>query len=547
MSMDPDRLTGLLRQGPPDEAAYDLPPLGVVAPLAGRVRQSAVRLHAAPRERRVSRAWGSVVMLGLAAVVIVGSATVLVIGAGPVTLNTVRPSLDASQPIDRKSGQPTIPPVDASFTADGWPVSIPRIYGESTAGTVGPDGSLYVAGPKIAAAIDPTGHLRPGWPIKTPIDRPVHMPVIAPDGSILVANDSAVVDIDQSGEVRPGWPLTFTDGMRGPFVGPNGSTVIVATLPSGRSELIGLSLASPTPKAWTSPVPGSLADTPQYLPDGTIVLPLDRGPGQADGTVTLVAFRTDRSSPSLWSSSGWSAMAPSPTGELAVWSYALAPNASLPAVRATHLALLGSDGRALPGWPRVFDGPMSAPAFSTDGTLFMVSGSADHRSTATLLAIDRAGQTKPGWPARLPTGCDGLSAVFHTTDLIVAQTPGVSADGRVFLPCVLASGVSIWAFDADGLRAPGWPYGLAAGTTLALIGGPLVGGDGLVYLNILGPDGSSVVAIPRDGAPSGGWTHGLASVVLDWTPLSSGGLVAQWEDPGSREMVVTKFTVSGPP
>lgn len=547
MSTDPDRLIGLLQQGPPDEAAYDLPPLGDALPRAGQVHPSAVRLHAAPRERRVSRAWGPAVMLGLAAVLIVGSATILLTGVGPVTRNTARPSLDATQPIDRKSGQPTIPPVDASFTADGWPVSIPRVYGESTAGTVGPDGSLYVAGPMIAAAIDPTGHLRPGWPTKTPIDRPVHMPVVAPDGSILVANDGAVVDIDQSGEVRPGWPLTFPDGMRGPFVGPNGSTVIVAALPSGQSELIGLSLASPTPRAWTSPVPGALADTPQFLQDGTIVLPLDLGSGQADGTVMLAAFRTDRAGPRLWSSSGWSAMAPSPTGELAVWSYLLVPPSSTPAVRTTRVALLGSNGRELPGWPRVFDGPMSAPAFSSDGTLYLVSGPADHHSTATLLAIDRTGQTKSGWPATLPSGCDGLSAVFHTTDLIVAQAPGVSPDGRVFLPCVLASGTSIWAFDRDGRRAPGWPYALAAGTTLALIGGPLVGRDGLVYLNILGPDGSSVVAIPGDGGTLGGWTHGLTSVVLDWTPLSSGGLAVQWEDPGSREMVVTKVRVSGLP
>ncbi|HEY6569809.1 MAG TPA: hypothetical protein VIZ22_05940 [Candidatus Limnocylindrales bacterium] len=198
-------------------------------------------------------------------------------------------------------------------------------------------------------------------------------------------------------------------------------------------------------------------------------------------------------------------------------------------------------------WPRTIRSERGLePVFAPDGTAYYLAGGLNAR----LVALDRAGNVKPGWPIEEPKGaqfgrpavgpdgdvhveeCAGaeVGCVVHRLDEAGRDVPGWPIDLPSDFACIVGSGCApgdltfgldgdlyvshprksrglrVLALDASGRIKPGWPVepprdGLHWGDLQ-------IGGDGTLYL--LGvPDGggtrSRIAAFGRDGSRRPGW------------------------------------------
>jgi outer membrane protein assembly factor BamB len=84
-----------------------------------------------------------------------------------------------------------------------------------------------------------------------------------------------------------------------------------------------------------------------------------------------------------------------------------------------------------------------APALGPDGTVYLVVYHGERGSVrAEVVAVDRRGELKPGWPYRLPFDANTVSVSGVT----------VSPDGRLFVRGE-SSPYVLLALDADGRLA----------------------------------------------------------------------------------------------
>jgi hypothetical protein len=478
---------------------------------------------------RVSRQKLPRVSIALALVAIVAVCSALVaswqIGTrGPVgSTGSTSPALATTAP-----GTDTI---SAAPTSGQWPFTFPS--GTSALRAVfASDGSFYAATDELVA-VDVSGRMRPGWPVPIPVGRFALSIAIAPDGSLLVVGPDQIADLDLSGKVRVGWPVDLPDGFMSMTVGPDGTIVVVQAPVAGHGRVLGLRVERSNPVAWSTQVDGG-ASSVVVAADGVAFLGLPVREADAPDRINIVAIGPSGERLAGWPSGPWDGMATAPSGDLAVWAYETRLSGNLYEVGKTHLALLDQSGKARPGWPRVIDGPASAPAFVSDGALYLTLGGADHGSSpASVMAIDPDGATKSGWPVLLPRGFSGVAASIQPLTADVAQPPLVGP-GTVYVAAQSTDRCLVQAFDEAGKVAAGWPYILSAGGEFigsydAVPGGPQQGPRlspvGSLYVAWHTSAGDNLVALASDGKPVGGWPYEPPGLRLAlWVPISDGGL-----------------------
>lgn len=148
------------------------------------------------------------------------------------------------------------------------------------------------------------------------------------------------------------------------------------------------------------------------------------------------------------------ASAPSPE-PVATQLLSVAPTASStsanasPVLTAAPIATRESPATAS-GWPYTTGSRrVVEPVFVPDGSVYLLAGARDavDGSQQSLVALDAAGQVKPGWPVEEPPGSDFGS-------------PAVGPDGSIYFeecggPEV---GCVLHRLDATGRELPGWPF-----------------------------------------------------------------------------------------
>lgn len=142
--------------------------------------------------------------------------------------------------------------------------------------------------------------------------------------------------------------------------------------------------------------------------------------------------------------------------------------------------------------------PDIEPAFGPDGTAYIlaVARDAQDQYQQSLVALDAAGYTKPGWPIEEPLGSDWSLAV--------------GPDGSVYVgDCDPEVGCLIHRLGTDGRDLPGWPSQMP--DEFACVAGECynelqVGPNGTAYLSLSRQVGGlQVIAIDASGGIVPGW------------------------------------------
>jgi outer membrane protein assembly factor BamB len=315
-------------------------------------------------------------------------------------------------------------------------------------------------GPRLIA-VDASGRVKPGWPISLDdqdwsgqqlgsdgslflVRRPTGTPTYDPSRGV-IDDDAELWAFGPDGNPRSGWPVPVPN-IGGYLIGPQGS-VVVRSLINDVGELC----SNPRRTVFTvldrdgRTVPGWPRGSTGYASSPVV---------GADGTVYYVSatykvYAHDRAGEVK---AGWPVAVPGTGNGCGPESPHLAPDGTIYLVGDQVLAL-SPDGGSRPGWPYrpagqligpCFDtecyGGHGAPTFAPDGTVHLVVYHTDAAGIrAEVVALDRQGQPKPGWPYRLPFDA-------NTVD-IGALT--VSLEGRLFVGGGSSPDVLL-AVDPDG-------------------------------------------------------------------------------------------------
>ena len=404
----------------------------------------------------------------------------------------------------------------AGHVKPGWPIAEPAGSGFGSL-ALGPDGSVYieerggVAVGNILHRFGASGQDLPGWPfdvppnLTCPAGDPCYPPGldIAPNGTVYLTNHRPVgprlIAIDPSGEIRPGWPIALDDQDWTDLQLGSDGTVFLLRRPIGSqtwdavrgvidddAELWAFGPNGQPRPGWPVPVPniggflidphgdvvvwslfddmGELCRYPRRTlytvlsPDGRTRPGWPRGSTGfasfpvvgADGTVYYVSatdkvYAHDRAGEVK---AGWPVPVPGAGSGCGPESPYLAPDGTIYVV-GDEVTALSPDGHSPRGWPyrpevqlvgpcldsECFGGH-GAPAFGPDGTVYLVVFHTELAAVrAEIVALDRQGQPRPGWPYRLP---------FDPTSVGVGAT--VSPDGRLYV----RGGNVLLALDPDG-------------------------------------------------------------------------------------------------
>ena len=395
-------------------------------------------------------------------------------------------------------------------------------------------------------AYDPSGHLRPGWPIQAPNGAGYEADsgyALAPDGGLLVATPTAITDIELTGEVHPGWPVSLPEGSGQILVQPSGTIVIVQVAPAtSEAWVYALTLAGDKPERWSTRVPGNFSvGATLAAPDGTLFI---SGTDSAQRG-SMVTLGSDGKQIASWSMGSWSAMAVTPASNLVVKAYDTKATTSGMLeynVLRTHVSLLDRNGKTLPGWPHLIDGPASAPAVGPDGFLYFVLGNTV--ATGSVLALDSSGNAEAGWPVKLPSGYAGVPGDQSAGHTNVSEPP-IVANGLIYVAASTATGGQmIAAFKTSRGDHAGWVYQVPSdsrftgSTYVPAVAAPV----GTLYvLEQTAPSSGAVVALGREGSLLPGWPYDFSPGPLSLTVLADGGVGVSSMD------FATRLTTSGSP
>ena len=308
---------------------------------------------------------------------------------------------------------------------------------------ISPDGTAYLTsqraeGPRILA-VDASGRIKAGWPINLD-DQDWSRPQLGADGSLFMVGRPAgtptydpsrgIIDDDAmlwafgpDGKPRSGWPVA-TPNIGGYLIGPQGDIVVwslindVGELCSNPRRTVFTVLGSDgrTVPGWPRGSTGH-ASSPVVADDGTVYYV----------SATYKVYAHDRAGEVK---PGWPVAAPGAGNACGPESPHLAPDGTLYVVGDEVLALSPA-GRSRPGWPYrptgqligpCFDsecyGGHGAPTFAPDGTLYLIVYHTNGAGTrAEVVALDRQGQPKPGWPYRLPFDANTIDIGALTVSL----------------------------------------------------------------------------------------------------------------------------------
>jgi hypothetical protein len=270
----------------------------------------------------------------------------------------------------------------------GWPVAVTEQYGWFSDPQLGSDGTLFVVthpdggdGQASLAAFDHDGSLRPGWPVPLP-----GRYILGPQGTAVTwrgIDDRGELCTDYrrtvftvlgpDGTTLPGWPRGSEGSASWPVVAADGTVYYV----SARGNVYAHARSGEVKAGWPVSVPGAFpgcgAHGPFLSPNGTVIVLGDE----------VVAI--------------------SPNGNH--WRYR--PQGTLAGTSCD------TDSSNNP-----------PPAFSADGTTYVsVFDSITTSETIDIVALDREGHIKSGWPYRL--SIDGRTADVGLLD--------VSPDGTLYI------------------------------------------------------------------------------------------------------------------
>jgi hypothetical protein len=443
-----------------------------------------------------------------------------------VAVWTPPPGVGTPAPWD---GQPEATPEPEptwAWAAYGWPARVTVEQTYDNPATVGPDGTVFL---DYLPPLDQTGHARKGW-LQLP-DKSYSAPdAFGSDGTAFIAVDDTednlgnpvtrVYAFGTNGKLRAGWPVDVEDYSE-IIPGPSGSLYVLEGQNSDELTVKVLSSAGKRTGSWSHSLPGTQCGE-ALRPDGTLFIA--SAPTATASDCSIWVYGPTGQLLSRAPVRGWDGIRMASNGTVVAWGYDLQPYSSS-TIAQTRVAVIGTDGLPVSGWPVTFEGEVSAPAFGDDGTIYLTQlgiGTAPSK----VLALDSSGAVKLGWPAALPVGY-GPMVMDH-------PLPPVPGDnGVVYVAAVDRNWLGyITAFDASGGVVPGWPYQLPQAFADFNEGGD--DGAGIVY----GPGaGSAKPAIVIPGAgfsnpgpmfvrpPSGA---GLLYLALDdrIVALDAGGQVA---------------------
>jgi hypothetical protein len=344
----------------------------------------------------------------------------------------------------------------------GWPFQIPQAatcpLGDPCVSrlVVGTGGVTYLVNWHQARAqtqliaIDAAGEIVPGWPVALDDSYGWWMqPQLASDGTLLIdtvpgtdVSPVSLLALTADGSTRSGWPLVVP-GFGGFQPGPGGTFVIVSYEPLLDPSEGGLcSDASRTVFAVVDPIGRTLPGWPRGSKGYATAPVVD-----ADGTLYYISalgnvYAHDRTGEMR---AGWPVPVSGVFPGCGAGGLYRGSDGTIYVLSEEVVALFpdGTGWRYRPddglSWP-CFDAdcvPVAvAPAFGPDGSIYVVaprSGSAD------VIALDRQGKVKLGWPYRL-----FIDPNDPTDPQVTSLT--VSPDGRLYV----VQGNTVLALDADG-------------------------------------------------------------------------------------------------
>ena len=395
------------------------------------------------------------------------------------------------------------------------------------------------------AALDPSGAMRPGWPIEF-VRGDVRGILPREDGSVaILACVPPIADgaaeachlhlLAADGGERPGWPVeepTATVCVP-PLAGPGDSVYLIC---SGVGERTTLRVIALDPTGTPRQGSPAMFETSVYVPfsphiasDGTLYFVTQT----AEQVVQVHALNAALEERGGWPFVGAGAHSEAyrdvgyvlgPNGTPYIWWYDGngEPGICVKADR-TVIAAVGSDGRALAGWPKTVAGVAVPPVVAADGTVYVASAPGGESTTGavSIVAISPSGQTKAGWPRTAPS----LSGYCPELDLRLAITP----DGRAVLMQNTRTATNdqqgvIVVLDAAGAAQSGWlvpGMALDTGCTGCAPGSPplapLFAPDGTGYVLMgqgEGAPSTQVIAFDRQGRVLTGWPHLISATGL---------------------------------
>lgn len=348
----------------------------------------------------------------------------------------------------------------------GWPIEVPSDFACSAGSRClpgaldfGPDGTTYVshwreAGGLQVLAIDTTGKIKPGWPVAPDAEGVFWSNIqLGSDGTLFIFSEpdgsetpASIAAIGPDASLRPGWPVPVP-GVSGYLLGPQGTVVVWSFI-----DLVGELCPSPRRTVFT--VLGPDGRTLPGWPRGSKGYASSPVVG-ADGTVYYVSalgnvYAHERAGEIK---AGWPVAVPGAFNACVTTGPYLAPDGTI-YVLGDEVTARSPDGRSRPGWPYRPAGQLkwpcsppgldtdcvpqpAVPAFGPDGTVYLVVFQTDPDGAwLEVVALDRQGQVKAGWPYRLPI--DPIAGEFAWLT--------VSPDGRLFV----RGGDLLLALDPDG-------------------------------------------------------------------------------------------------
>ena len=410
---------------------------------------------------------------------------------------------------------------------------------------MGPNGIVHASagtfgGGRWIVALDAAGRARPGWPVQI---SPGSRPVVAADGTAFVlACDTLgcrLHALTSSGTERRGWPAQLAGAVSCDPPIPGTRDVYVACRRTGAGiRVFRFALSGPLQRGWPADIPGEMMAVRR------VGLALSLIAAEPGGT-RLVSVWADASVHrgllvgTVGDVGGGRGYALGGDGTAYAWGHRIrgltASGFSTP-VSSTLMAFDRRGVRA--GWPFSTRIPMSDPAIA-NGTVYVTLGTPT--THGSLVALDRAGRMRTGWPVALPvpttTGQSGAGGAPWRN----LAAPAVGPDGTIYVTSI-SGGTTVVAVSAAGWIQSGWPYR----TALPLVSScvdvtgcgdprvtPLLAPNGFVYVPVRAGSGGAardrIVRLDASGRVSAGWPVVLGPAtthVLGLATGPSGGLLA---------------------
>ena len=322
------------------------------------------------------------------------------------------------------------------------------------------------------SAVGAGGKLKPGWPVVLETTLALMDTQLASDGTLYVASTTGrwalrIHALAADGHAR--FAATLPEGARYQYrdrlylVAPDGTLrvwwyegdVDDICVHADRTVFSALGSDGRTLPGWPKTVAG-VATAPVLDANGTVYVASAKG-GMSEGPASVVAFEGDGDTKVGWpvALAGLRASCPEMSIRLAV-----SPAGTLNVLEnvADGGIVLGVDpaGSTVPGWTYraeeldwgcpadcAPEGPPNPPVFSADGTAYLTTGEGYSEAPSQILALDRQGRLRPGWPYPLSVpSTDG-----SITNLTMSPT------GLLYVSRV-SSGVVLFPLGPSGEPAP---------------------------------------------------------------------------------------------